>query len=97
MSSKYGTYKTDEQRWKARSIMMLFFSSIFFSCYCAYRGTWLIRSLLPPRTNRLPPRTVQEYLAHKKQSFHLGPRYGPRHSPTVGSYGVAVSYKRGTP
>ena len=27
----------------------------------------------------------------------LGPPQGPRHSPTVGSYGVAGSYKRGTP
>ena len=26
-----------------------------------------------------------------------GPLYEPRHDPTVGSYGVAVSYKRGTP
>ena len=27
----------------------------------------------------------------------LGPPSGPRHSPTVGSYGVAVSCRRGTP
>jgi hypothetical protein len=26
----------------------------------------------------------------------LGPPWGPRHGPTAGSYGVAVSYKRGT-
>ena len=27
----------------------------------------------------------------------LGPPYVPRHSPSVGSWGVAVSYERGTP
>ena len=27
----------------------------------------------------------------------LGPPYGPRHRPTVGSWGGAVSYERGTP
>jgi hypothetical protein len=27
----------------------------------------------------------------------LGPPYGPRHSPTVGSYGEAVSNERGMP
>jgi len=35
-----------------------------------------------PMRNRPPP---------------LGPPYEPRYGPTVGSYGVAVSYKRGTP
>ena len=40
---------------------------------------------------------VQGYLAHKKPPFPLGPPYEPRHGPTVGSYGVAVSYERGTP
>jgi len=37
------------------------------------------------------------YLAHKKPHPPLGPPKGPMHIPTVGSYGVAVSYERGTP
>jgi len=36
-------------------------------------------------------------LAHKKQPPPPGSPSGPRHSPTVGSYGGAVSYERGTP
>ena len=40
---------------------------------------------------------LQGYLAHKKLPTPLGLPQGPRHGPTVGSYGVAVSYKRGTP
>ena len=36
-------------------------------------------------------REVQGYLAHKKQPPPLGPPQGPRHSPTVGSQGGAVS------
>jgi hypothetical protein len=40
---------------------------------------------------------VQGYLAHKKPATPLGHPYGPRHGPTVGSYGAAVSYERGTP
>ena len=40
---------------------------------------------------------VQRYLAHKKLPPFLGPRYGPRHRPTVGSWGGAVSSQRGTP
>jgi len=40
---------------------------------------------------------VHGYLAHKQQHPPLGPTQGPRHSPTVGSYGSAVSYERGTP
>jgi len=40
---------------------------------------------------------VQGYLAHKKTPPPLGPPKGPRHSPTVGSYGEAFSYERGTP
>jgi len=42
-------------------------------------------------------RAVQGYLAHKKQPPPLGPPYVPRHSPSVGSQGGAVSYERGTP
>ena len=42
-------------------------------------------------------RAVQGYLAHKKPPSPLGPPYEPKHGPTVGSYGVAVSYERGTP
>ena len=40
---------------------------------------------------------IQGYLAHKKTPTPLGPPYDPRHGPTVGSYGVAVSCERGTP
>ena len=40
---------------------------------------------------------VQGHLAHKKQPTPLGLPPGPRHRPTVGSYGGAVSYRRGTP
>ena len=40
---------------------------------------------------------VQGYLAHKKPLPRLGPPLVPRHGPPVGSYGMAVSYKRGTP
>ena len=40
---------------------------------------------------------VQGYLAHKKPPPPLGPPKQPRHGPTVGSYGVGVSYERGTP
>jgi hypothetical protein len=39
---------------------------------------------------------VQGYLAHKKQPPFLGPSQEPRHGPTVGSHGGAVSYERGT-
>jgi len=35
--------------------------------------------------------TIQGYLAHKKPPPPLEPREGSRHSPTVGSYGEAVS------
>ena len=40
---------------------------------------------------------LQEYLAHKKTPHPLGPLYSPRHSPSVGSQGEAVSCKRGMP
>ena len=40
---------------------------------------------------------VQGYLAHKKQHPPLRPPYGPRHIPTVGTWGATVSYERGTP
>ena len=42
-------------------------------------------------------REVQEYLAHKKQPPSLEPPHGPRHSPTAGSQGGAVSDERGPP
>ena len=45
-----------------------------------------------PRVRRL-----HGFFAHKKPPHPLGPQWEPRHGPTVGSYGVAVSYKRGTP
>ena len=51
----------------------------------------------------LPPygtayhRALQGYLVHKKSPNPIGPPYGRGHGPTVGSYGVAVSYKRRTP
>ena len=40
---------------------------------------------------------IHGYLAHKKPPPPLGPPSGPTDSPTVGSYGEAVSYGRGTP
>ena len=36
--------------------------------------------------------TVQECLAHRKHPPSLGPPYGTRHSPTVGSQEWVVSY-----
>ena len=44
-----------------------------------------------------PEKRLQGYLAHKKATTPLGPPQDPRHSPSVGSEGVAVSYERGTP
>ena len=53
------------------------------------RGSW---------AQRLSPgKTIQGYLAHKKAPPSLGPPWKPRHGPSVGSYGVVVSYERGTP
>ena len=40
---------------------------------------------------------IQGYLAHKKLPPPPGLPQGPRHIRTVGSYGEAVSYGRGTP
>ena len=48
-----------------------------------------------PGNNNSTP--LQGYLAHKIPPPPPGPPYEPRHGPTVGSYGVAVSYERGTP
>ena len=70
-----------------------------------YHNVWCVRDLqiLDPHT---PPQGVsvrghagrlQGYLAHDKPPPPLGPPYEPRYDPTAGSYGVAVSYKRGTP
>ena len=42
-------------------------------------------------------REVPLYLTYKKSPPPLGPPGEPRHGPTAGSYGVAVSYKHGTP
>ena len=39
----------------------------------------------------------QGHLAHKKQPPLLGPPWGPKHSPTVGPQGDAVSHERDTP
>ena len=44
-----------------------------------------------------PGLPLQGYLAHDKTPTPLGPSYGPRHGPTIGSRGGAVSYGRGTP
>jgi hypothetical protein len=43
--------------------------------------------------------SLQGYLAHKKLPTPTQDRHGSlsRHGPTVGSYRVAVSYKRGAP
>ena len=48
-----------------------------------YQGMGLIKS-----------DSVQGYLAHKKMPTPPGSPREPRHSPTVGSYGLAVSYAR---
>ena len=40
---------------------------------------------------------AQGHLARKKEPHPLGPPEEPRHGPIAGSYGVAVSYERGTP
>ena len=37
------------------------------------------------------PSTQQGYLAHKQTPAPRGPPWEPRHGPTAGSYGVAVS------
>ena len=42
-------------------------------------------------------RTLQGYLAHKKQPNPLGPPSGPSHRPTVGSQGGAVCHERSSP
>ena len=47
--------------------------------------------------NCIHPAGVQGYLAHNKSFPPLGLPQGPRHSPTVGSSGGAVSDERGTP
>ena len=39
---------------------------------------------------------IQGYLAHKKTPIPLGTPWGHRHRLTVGSYGEAFSYQRGT-
>ena len=54
---------------------------------------------------RLPTRTFNGPASHwyrgtslvRKRPPPPGPAEGPRHSPTVGSYGEAFSYERGTP
>ena len=40
---------------------------------------------------------IPRYLTHKKTPTPLGPPNEPRHGPTVGSYGVAVSHKNVAP
>ena len=40
---------------------------------------------------------LQGYLAHTKQPLSIGQPQDPRHSRTVGSWGGAFSYERGTP
>ena len=57
-----------------------------------------LNSAQVPRSNLIrQPQTLQGYLAHKKLRPPLGLPQGPRHSPTVGSYGGAISYERSTP
>ena len=62
---------------------------------------------LPRKDNTDPPETwrficeafhpKQGYLVHKKSPSPLGPPQVPRLRATVGSYGGAISYERGTP
>ena len=49
------------------------------------------------RTPHTDARGLQGYLAHKKQLPPLGPPQIPRQMAAVRSYGVGVSYERGTP
>ena len=49
------------------------------------------------RRNATAVERIQGHLAHKTTPTPLGPPYDPGHGPTVGSYGAAVSYERGTP
>ena len=62
------------------------------------RGTPVAVSGSCRRWNVLASSAVQGCLAHKKQppTPPLGPPEDPRHSPTVGFWGV-VSYGQGTP
>ena len=57
------------------------------------RGT----PVLHPRAPAAPAADVQGYLTVKKPPTPLGPPEEPRHGPTVGAYGVAFFYQRGTP
>jgi len=52
---------------------------------------------IPGLLDRKVHHAVQGYLAHTKPPPPLGPPEGPRHRPTVGSYGGGGSYERGTP
>ena len=54
-------------------------------------GLWVFETV------RVGILALQGYLDHKKQRPPLGPPQGPRHQPTVGSLGGAVSCERGTP
>jgi hypothetical protein len=48
------------------------------------------------RSLALASNGLQGYLALKKTPTTLGPPEGPRHGPTIGSWGGVVSYARGT-
>ena len=56
-----------------------------------------------PTAPRWGPQEAKEWSTYmdtslkRKRHPPLGPPYGPRHRPTVGSRGGAVSYERGTP
>ena len=59
------------------------------------RASW---SQKAPAIHRVPACWKAEgYLAHKKSCPPHRTSIGPRHSPTVGTWGGAVSYERGTP
>ena len=62
------------------------------------RAFWdLIESDKESREKMQWMRTLQGYLAQKRQPPPLGPPQGTRHSRAVGSYGGAFSYERSTP
>ena len=51
----------------------------------------------PPYVSGLRVWGLQGYLADKNTTTPRGPPSGPRHRPTVGSYGTVFSYERATP
>ena len=56
-----------------------------------------LKDLTPLQLQELSlPETLQGYLAQNEPPPPLAPPYEPRHGHTVGFYGVALSFNRGT-